>query len=64
MYKEIEVDVNLYNLSQILTYLDNYRFDNDITNILNKLKKVVDKKMFSNYDICDEKIIIKYLLKK
>ena len=64
MYKEVEVDVNLYNLSQILTYLDSYKFDNDITNILNNLKKVVDKKMFSNYDICDEKIIIKYLLKK
>ena len=64
MYREVEVDVGLYNLSQVLMYLDNYKFDNDIDKILNKLKKVVDKKMFSNYDIYDEKIIIKYLLKK
>lgn len=69
MYEKLEVDKNLYHLENVLFDLDSYKFDADIIKILNDLKFLVDKKIYSNfnqngYDIIDEKIIIEFLLKK
>lgn len=68
MYKEIKVDRNLFHLSNILFDLDNYNFDSDIIKALNDLKTLVDKKLWSNFDfdnynIMNEDIIVKFLLK-
>ena len=68
MYKEIKVDRNLFHLSNILFDLDNYNFDSDIIKALNDLKTLVDKKLwssfdFDNYNIMNEDIIVKFLLK-
>lgn len=67
VYKEIEVDRNLYYLMNLLFELDHYKFDSDVIKILNDLKTLVDKKLFSDYDfsnynIMSEKIIIRFLL--
>lgn len=51
MKQEIEVDRNLYHLQDVLFDLDNYSFDSDIIKLLNELKFVLDKKMFSNIAI-------------
>lgn len=68
MYKEVEIDTNLYYLSEILLNLKYRKFDNDITKRLNDLYNLVEEKVcpkeLGAYDIIDEKIIIKYFLKK
>lgn len=69
MYKEIEVDRNLYHLLNVLLDLDSYQFDRDVIALLNQLKSLVDKKLwsgldFEDYNIMDEKIIVRYLLEK
>lgn len=69
MYKEVEVDVNLYHLEFILFDLDNYKFDSDIISILNDLKSLVDKKIWSNIKleesyVIDDKIKLKLFLEK
>lgn len=69
MYKEIEVNSNLYFLQYLLFTLENCKFDNDITKILEDLKSLLDKKLWSNislenYDIVDENVIVKFYLKK
>lgn len=67
IYKDIEVDRNLYHLMNLLFDLDCYNFDSDIIRLLNELKTLVDKKLFANYDfsnynIMSEKIVIRFLL--
>ena len=67
MYKEIEVDRNLYHLLDVLFDLDHYRFDSDVIKLLNELKLLVDKKLWANsnltgFDIMDEKIIVKFIV--
>lgn len=67
IYKDIEVDRNLYHLMNLLFDLDRYNFDSDIIRLLNELKTLVDKKLFANYDfsnynIMSEKIVIRFLL--
>ena len=67
MYKDIVVDRNLYHLMNVLFDLDSYKFDKDIIKILNDLKNLVDKKMFSNFDfsnynIQSNDIVIRFLL--
>lgn len=69
MYKEILVDRDLFHLLNVLFDLDSYKFDNDVIKLINELKSLVDKKLFSdyefeNYHIIDDKIIIRYLLEK
>lgn len=69
MYKEVEVDRNLYHLLDILLDLDSYKFDTDVLKMLNDLKTLVDKKLWTNldfedYNIMDEKIIVKFRLEK
>lgn len=69
MYKEIEVDRNLYHLLNVLFDLDSYKFDREVIALLNQLKSLVDKKLWSGldfeyYNIMDEKIIVRYLLEK
>lgn len=69
MYKEIEVDINLFFLENLLFGLDYYKFDTDIIKLLNELKSLVDKKLYSNfpfedYNVLDEKIKIRFLLQK
>lgn len=69
MYKEIEVDRNLYHLLDVLFDLDSYKFDREVITLLNQLKSLVDKKIwsgfdFANYNIMDEKIIVRFLLEK
>lgn len=69
MYKEIEVDRNLYHLLNVLFDLDSYQFDREVIALLNQLKSLVDKKLwsgldFEDYNIMDEKIIVRYLLEK
>lgn len=69
MYKEIEVDRNLYHLLNVLFDLDSYKFDREVITLLNQLKSLVDKKLwsgldFENYNIMDEKIIVRSLLEK
>lgn len=67
MYKDFVVDSNLYHLLNVLFDLDSYKFDKDIIKILNDLKILVDKKMFSNFDFSDcnvqsKEIVIRFLL--
>ena len=69
MYKEIEVDRNLYHLLDVLFDLDHYKFDSDVIRLLNELKVLVDEKLWANsnlngFDIMDENIIVKFLLEK
>lgn len=66
--EEIVVDYNLIHLQNILFDLDNYSFDREIINQLNKLKFLVDKKLYSkfnlkNLDINKFELIAKYYLK-
>ena len=49
MKKEIEVDLNLFHLIYILFDLDNYTFDKDITELLKKLRTLVNQKMFYDF---------------
>lgn len=67
MYKEVEVDRNLYHLLDVLFDLDHYKFDSDVIKLLNDLKELVDKKLWTNsnlkgVDIIDENIIVKFLV--
>ena len=67
MYKDIVVDRNLYHLMNVLFDLDSYKFYKYIIKILNDLKNLVDKKMFSNFDfsnynIQSNDIVIRFLL--
>lgn len=60
MIEEFEIDVSLYYLQQVIFSLDAYQYDKDILRILNELKSLVDKKMFTcskypNKDIKDVK---------
>ena len=69
MYKEIPVDRNLLHLQNVIFDLDNYEFDSDIIKLLNELKTLVDKKMFSNYDfenynIQASDVVLRYFINK
>lgn len=65
--KELTIDENLLHLQNILFDLDSYKFDKDILKLLDELKFLVDKKMFSNfnlenYDIENQEVILKFYL--
>ena len=65
----LKVDRNLLHLEDVLFDLDYYEFDNDIIKLLNDLKNLVDKKLYSNsnynnLDIVEKELIIKFYFKK
>ncbi len=47
---EIFIDKNLLHLQNILFDLDNYKFDNDIVRLLDKLMLLVNDKIYKNFD--------------
>lgn len=68
-YREIVIDNNLYYLEYVLNDLDKYKFDDDIVDLLNRLKTLVNDKIWGNvelndYDILDDKIKIQLFLEK
>lgn len=65
----LKVDRNLLHLENVIFDLDNYEFDSDIIKLLNELKTLVDKKLFSNLnyndlDIVGEELFLKFYFKK
>lgn len=67
--KELKIDINLLHLQQVIFDLDNYNYDSDIIRLLNELKTLVDKKIYSNleldlekHDIYKQELIIKFYL--
>lgn len=65
----LKVDRNLLHLENVIFDLDNYKFDSDIIKLLNELKTLVDKKLFSNLnyndlDIVGEELFLKFYFKK
>lgn len=69
LIKELKVDINLLHLQQVIFDLDNYNYDSDIIRLLNELKTLVDKKIYSNleldlekYDIYKQELIMKFYL--
>lgn len=63
--ENLVIDFNLLYLNNLLLDLDNYSFDNDVLKLLNRLKCVVEKKLYSNLKYPDlnaikEELIIKY----
>lgn len=69
MYKEIEVDGNLFYLERLLFSLDYFRFDDEIIELLNNLKSLIDKKLYSNlsldnFDILEEKVKVGFFVEK
>lgn len=45
----LEINKNLFILLNVLFDLDNYTFDSDILELLNKLKDLVDMKIFKDF---------------
>lgn len=58
---ELEIDENLLRLEHFLLYLDNYSFDDDILEILEKLRRMVDKKLYGPINKKDEDIVFQKL---
>lgn len=68
MIEELQVEENLIHLEKVLFDLDNYRFDKDVITLLNQLKSLVDKKLYSNFnlnnrDIEEQQMYIRFKLK-
>ena len=66
--EELQVDENLIHLENVIFDLDNYNFDRDVIALLNQLKSLVDKKLYSNLnlkgrDIAEKKMYIRFKLK-
>lgn len=66
--EELQVDENLIHLENVIFDLDNYNFDRDVIALLNQLKSLVDKKLYSNLnlkgrDIAEQKMYIRFKLK-
>lgn len=67
--KELPVDENLIHLEHVIFDLDSYKFDRDILSKINELKTLVDKKLYSNFnlkglDIEEQQMYIRFKLKK
>ena len=67
--EELEVNEDLIHLEHVLFDLDGYKFDRDIIKLLNELKSLVDKKLYSNFnlkgrDIEEQQMYIRFKLKK
>ena len=55
--KKLIVDDNLLYLQKILLDLKAYRFDKDISKLLNDLRNLVDSKLYSNLDLEDFEVL-------
>lgn len=67
--KELQVDENLIHLENVIFDLGSYKFDRDVITLLNQLKTLVDKKLYSNFnlkgrDVVEQKMYIRFKLKK
>ena len=67
--EELQVDENLIHLENVIFDLDSYKFDRDVIALLNQLKSLVDKKLYSNFnlkgrDIAEQKMYIRFKLKE
>lgn len=65
----LKVDRNLLHLENVIFDLDCYKFDSDIIKLLNELRTLVDKKLFSNLnyndlDIVEQELFIKFYFEK
>lgn len=66
--EELQVDEDLIHLEHVIFDLDSYKFDRDIIALLNQLKSLVDKKLYSNFnlkgrDIEEQQMYIRFKLK-
>lgn len=66
--EELQVDEDLIHLEHVIFDLDNYKFDRDVIALLNQLKSLVDKKLYSNFnlkgrDIEEQQMYIRFKLK-
>lgn len=55
-FVDLNIDYGLFYLEQVLFSLDDYNFDSDIIKILNDLKTLVDKKLYSKLNLFDNNI--------
>lgn len=67
--EELPVDENLIHLEHVIFDLDSYKFDRDILSKINELKTLVDKKLYSNFnlkgrDIEEQQMYIRFKLKE
>lgn len=67
--EELQVDENLIHLENVILDLDSYKFDRDVIALLNQLKSLVDKKLYSNFnlkglDIEEQQMYIRFKLKE
>lgn len=67
--EELQVDENLIHLENVIFDLDSYKFDRDVIALLNQLKSLVDKKLYSNFnlkcrDIEEHQMYIRFKLKE
>ena len=67
--EELPVDESLIHLEHVIFDLDSYKFDRDILSKINELKTLVDKKLYSNFnlkgrDIEEQQMYIRFKLKK
>lgn len=66
--EELQVDDDLIHLEYVIFDLDSYKFDRDVIALLNQLKSLVDKKLYSNFnlkgrDIEEQQMYIRFKLK-
>lgn len=71
MTKDVEliIDENLLHLEHVLLDLDLYKFDRDVIKLINELKSLVDKKLYSSigyddYDIAEYELKMIFHLEK
>lgn len=67
--EELQVDEDLIHLEHVIFDLDGYKFDRDVIALLNQLKSLVDKKLYSNFnlkgrDIEEQQMYIRFKLKE
>lgn len=66
--EELQVDEDLIHLEHVIFDLDSYKFDRDVIALLNQLKSLVDKNLYSNFnlkgrDIEEQQMYIRFKLK-
>lgn len=67
--EDLQVNEDLIYLERVLFDLDSYKFDRDVTALLNQLNSLVSKKLYSNFnldslDIENQEMYIRYYLKE
>lgn len=69
MIQDLKINENLWYLDMTLHSLGYYKFDSDIIKLLNELKTLVDKKLYTNFnpeghDIKEQYLVMHYLFEK